>query len=231
MMVTLRLYRQHDLDLITLYRHPNFSLPNAMKTSLCAYVRNESFQIKQPEPYKIGEEKISKIVQMHIQLSEKTEGDVIAWLKNIKEGYRNSVLKNVIRAYISGPCTYSYIKDTESGIKHSTLILNEFENNSKELIEVKGRGYQRTKTKKFDNRKVEDSVLAKEILSNDTKPKKQNNVFVERIDDNDVDVKELEKITKKEEERPQPKEQEQQDTSAITLDDMLDDIDKMMDDF
>lgn len=195
MMVTLRLYRQHDLDLITLYKHPNFSLPNAMKTALCAYVRNEKFFIKQPQPYELGKEKISKIVQMHIQLSYSTEQDVIDWLKNIKEGYRNSVLKNVIRSYMAGPCVYSYVNDAENGITQAGSVIDNFESNIRSTIEIKGRSYNRSQTKRPDNRKVEDSKLAKSILSGKGESNKRN-VFVERIDDDNVDTKKLEEITK-----------------------------------
>ena len=240
MMVTLRLYRQHDLDLITLYRHPSFSLPNAMKRALCGYVRNEKFFIKQPPTYELGNEKISKIVQMHIQLSDKTEGDVIKWLKGIKEGYRNSVLKNVIRSYMAGPCVYSYSINKSEAESLALDVIDNFESNIRETIEIKGRGYTKPVKKKVDTRKVEDSVIAKTILSDNNKPQNKN-VFVERINDDNVDIKKLEEITKtesKEETKKEtPKIQEtvvknepivENDDSAETLDDMLDDIDAMM---
>ena len=245
MMVTLRLYRQHDLDLITLYRHPEFSLPNAMKKALCGYVRNEKFFIKQPSTYELGNEKISKIVQMHIQLSDKTESDVIKWLKGIKEGYRNSVLKNVIRSYMAGPCVYSYSTNASEAANLALDVMDNFESNIRETIEIKGRGYTKPVKRKVDTRKVEDSVIAKTILSDNNKPQNKN-VFVERIDDDNVDVKKLEDITKIEPKKEEikatpvaketPKVQETvvknepviEDDSAETLDDMLDDIDAMM---
>ena len=236
MMVTLRLYRQHDLDLITLYRHPSFSLPNAIKTALCAYVRSEQFSIKQPEPFALSDEKISKIVQIHISLSPSSEGDVIAWLKSIKEGYRNSVLKNIIRSYVCGPCVYSYMINTEEGISKALNTNASFEKNVNELLEIKGRGYKKSSIKKVDNRRVEDSELAKQILSgNNAGETKKETVFIERIADDDVDTKKLEEITKptsntkpvvQQEEETKPQENPEDD--SFTLDDMLDDIDAMM---
>lgn len=239
MMVTLRLYRQHDLDLITLYRHPLFSLPNAIKMSLCGYVRNQKFFINQPEPYEIGNEKISKIVQIHIQLSEKTEKDVIDWLKNIKDGYRNSVLKNVIRAYMAGPCIYSYIKENEDAFENASGVFDTFKSNIKETVDIKGRTYTKSLNPKVDNRKVEDSTLAASILKD--KPAKKEDTFVENISAPDVKkLEEITKVEKQEEIKPKKevkiepvkeiKEEIIQD-DAESLDDMLDDIDAMMDDF
>ena len=237
MMVTLRLYRQHDLDLITLYRHPLFSLPNAIKMSLCAYVRNQKFFIKQPQPYEIGNEKISKIVQIHIQLSEKSEGDVIEWLRNIKDGYRNSVLKNVIRAYMAGPCIYSYIKENNNTFENASNVFDIFESNIRETVEIKGRTYTKSNVKKQDSKKVEDSTLAASILSGNN-IKKENN-FIENI--NEIKKEEKPQINKVEKPKKdvkkaisipkQEKIEPKKETQVENLDDMLDDIDAMMDDF
>lgn len=189
MMVTLRLYRQHDLDLITLYRHPSFSLPNAIKRSLLAYVRREQLAIKQPEPYEISNDKISKTIQMHIYLDAETDNDVIQWLKKTKEGYRNSVLKNIIRGYLVAPCIYSY-QDSEKSVEEAIENNNLSDINIRNLSEIKGKGASsRKKSNKKDTRKVEDSELAKEILNRKTvKSEKTDVVFVERIDDGEKEV-------------------------------------------
>ncbi len=231
MMVTLRLYRQHDLDLIALYRHPNFSLPAAMKTALCAYVRDESFFIKQPMPYAIGNEKISKIIQMHIQLSNTSDKDVIDWIKNIKEGYRNSVLKNIIRAYMLGGTIYPYALNQDISIAKTNKISQLLEENVSEIIEIKGRGYTKSQNntlnksskKPLSNEKIEDSELANKILKGDSGKKPTDKIFVENIE-KEVDTKKLEEITK-----PEPKQADTSPKDVSLLDDMLDDIDAMMD--
>lgn len=186
MMVTLRLYRQHDLDLITLYRHPSFSLANAIKRSLFAYVRKEQLTIKQPEPYQISNDKISKTVQMHIYLDTEIDKDIITWLKKTKEGYRNSVLKNIIRGYLSAPCIYSY-QDSDTAIDDAIENKNLSDINIKNISEIKGKGASsRKKSNKKDTRKVEDSQLAKEILNRKTvKSEKTDVIFIERIDDDE----------------------------------------------
>ena len=227
MMVTLRLYRQHDLDLITLYRNPSFSLPNAIKQALYAYVKKDTFAIKQPEIYELGEEKISKIIQMHIHLNEEIDSDIIAWLKNIKEGYRNSVLKNLIRAYMVGPCLYTYMVNKQTGAENALLNNVIFENNTKTFEELKKKAYR----KSLKNNKKNNDNVADEILKENNK--KSDKIFIERIADDDVDIKELENITKPEPKitQPEPVQEEVNKISetAESIEDILDDIDAMMD--
>lgn len=195
MMVTLRLYRQHDLDLITLYKHPSFSLPLAIKNALFAYVRKEELIIKQPASYNVNNDKIAKTVQIHIQLDETKDTDIIKWLKNTKEGYRNSVLKNIIRGYLSSPCIYFY-QDNADSLKDADENNKLFESNIKNITEIKGKKFPKKSSKKNNIKKVEDSELANEILNRKTVlPQKTNTVFIERIDD-DEKIQELAKTEK-----------------------------------
>ena len=241
MMITVRLYRQHDLDLIALYRHPSFSLPAAIKKALIAYVRQEQLIIKQPEPYEVSKEKISKIVQMHINLNETYDKDIIDWIKNTKEGYRNSVLKNMIRGYIAGPCIYTYQKG-DNAISEATENNDLFDANIRNITTLTSNraSTPRKKTKKIDNRRVEDSLLAKQILSNNpTNDVKKDVIFVERIDDDDIQVEIPTAIKKdpvyiEESNVLQQENTKQSMPSTLTSeddDDMWGDIDSMMDSF
>ena len=146
---------------------------------------------------------------------------------------------------MAGPCVYSYSTNASEAANLALDVMDNFESNIRETIEIKGRGYTKPVKRKVDTRKVEDSVIAKTILSDNNKPQNKN-VFVERIDDDNVDVKKLEDITKIEPKKEEikatpvvketPKVQETvvknepiiEDDSAETLDDMLDDIDAMM---
>ena len=229
MMITLRLYRQHDLDLITLYRHPSFSLPAAIKKALKAYVKKEQFAIKQPPTYELPKEKISKIVQMHISLKEDEDSDIIEWIKDIKEGFRNSVLKNIIRGYLMGPYIFSYQKSSDANdIASENADL--FDSNTRNITTLSANksGLPRKKNKKKDVGKVEDSVLAKEILSDEPK-KKDDKIFVERLE-NEEKVK-IPTEVKKEIKEETKKENNKIETTDSMSDeeDMWGDIDSMMD--
>lgn len=229
MMVTLRLYRQHDLDLITLYKHPSFSLPAAIKRSLIAYVRQEQLTIKQPAPYKLENKKIAKTVQIHIQLDETNDKDIIKWLKSTKEGYRNSVLKNIIRGYLAAPCIYSY-HDEDAALDLSAENNDLFEANIRNITEVKGRATSTRKSKKKDTRRVEDSEIAKEILNRQTvRSEKKDVVFIERIDDDDVKTPEVTKIEKPQEiKKPTTFEQPVQPQEEVDDTDMFNMFDDLM---
>lgn len=223
MMITLRLYRQHDLDLITLYRHPSFSLPAAIKKALKAYVKKEQFAIKQPATYELPKEKISKIVQMHIALKEDEDSDIIEWIKDIKEGFRNSVLKNIIRGYLVGPYVYAYQKSsTACDLASENADL--FDSNTRNITTLSANksGTPRKKNKKKETGKVEDSILAKEILSDEPK-KKDDTIFVERLEDEvKVEIPTAVKETKIESKTETKNE-------SASDEDMWGDIDSMMD--
>lgn len=106
MKIKMRLYRQHDLDLIGLYINPNFSFRLVAKQALISYVRNVPFVIDAPKPV-YPKRKISRIIQTTILVDDQDE-DVTDWIIKTKPGYRNSLIKNVIRGYISSPNVFLY---------------------------------------------------------------------------------------------------------------------------
>ena len=136
MKIKLRLYRQHDLDLIGLYINPDFNFRNAVKHTLTAYVRNEPYTINFPEPV-LPRKKINYLIQICVNLDE-SEGDIADWLVTMKSGYRNSMIKNILRGYMPVPNIYLYNEDIDirtpdtnaktayvdkkSGIKHTDRI-------------------------------------------------------------------------------------------------------------
>ena len=100
MKVMIRLYRKHDLDLISLYYSPEFAFTKAFKEVLINYVRGEYYRIQIPKT--ALPPAIRRVVPLHIILNEETEKDVIDWIRKINNGQRNSMLKNLFRSYIIG---------------------------------------------------------------------------------------------------------------------------------
>ena len=105
MIAVVRLYRQHDLDLITLYYNENIQLGRLIKKVLLNYVSetDEPMVLNFEEPESTTGY-IPKCVRIHINLNESSEVDrkVIALLKEIKSGYRCSFIKALFR----NTCTY-----------------------------------------------------------------------------------------------------------------------------
>lgn len=149
MKITMRLYRIHDLDLLYLYKLPDFSIQKAIKNALKAYISGQDLTIDYPTTDDLL---LPKTAMIHIYLSEKKDAEIIAWLKNISKGYRNSLLKNIVRSYLKEPGIEPYLLDNniqmygllpknnkqESDI--SNKIINEFHldgfNNDNELNKI-----------------------------------------------------------------------------------------------
>lgn len=111
MKVKLRLYRQHDLDLIGLFINPEFNFAKEAKKALAAYVRGKPYVVSSPDPV-LPKKKVSYLIQTNIILDE-SETDVIQWLLSMKSGYRNSLVKNILRGYMSAPNVFLYSEDVD----------------------------------------------------------------------------------------------------------------------
>ena len=101
MQVTVRLYRQHDMDLVGLYRTKDFKFQMHMKNALRAYAQNKTYRIEHPGDEDIRKGYVPKIVQIHIYLNPGKDGDSISMLKTIRTGYRGAFLKALFRKYLN----------------------------------------------------------------------------------------------------------------------------------
>lgn len=97
--VTVRLHRQHDMDLINLYRTPGFQFQKVMKRILIAAATGTTYQLA-AEPSAPEPGYVPKSVPMHFSLdpSIPEEQKAIALLENTKYGLRNSYLKALLRS-------------------------------------------------------------------------------------------------------------------------------------
>lgn len=100
-MAKVRLHRQHDMDLISLYRIDSSYFQTELKKTLIAYVKNNAvtYKIARPDG-EIRTGYVPKSVQFNIRLSEKKEDEarVIRFLDSIKSGQRNAFLKALFRS-------------------------------------------------------------------------------------------------------------------------------------
>lgn len=122
--ITMRLYKQHDLDLFYLYKLPDFSLQIAVKKAIQAFANNNNYVIDYPEwPKDKNFEFGKKTAQIHIFLDEVKDKGAIDWIDSISPGYRNSLLKNLTRQYLNRIPTevYTIIEPLEAEkAKHMT---------------------------------------------------------------------------------------------------------------
>lgn len=117
MKVMVRLYRQHDLDLLSLKKIDGFSVQKAMRSALRAYVRKQDFKVQIPD--KIIAVALPKSSQLHICLSDSADADIIAWLQTVSNGFRNSLIKNIFRSYLSRPIADLYLEKRDTPAQDS----------------------------------------------------------------------------------------------------------------
>ena len=102
MHIILRLYRMHDYDIMLLKynRHINFS--RTVRSMLRSFADNKIYNIDYSEVvYDIDPKNIPYKSQLVINFDEEKDKKVIEMLLNIKDGYRNSFIRDVIRLYMS----------------------------------------------------------------------------------------------------------------------------------
>lgn len=100
-----RLYRQHDMDLITLFFDENVRLCKLMKRTLVNYVNGDDVEMLSFDEPSKTEGYVPKCIRMHIRLNEANEREkaVIDFLASMKPGFRCSFIKALFRnscAYI-----------------------------------------------------------------------------------------------------------------------------------
>lgn len=108
MKITMRLYRQHDLDLLYLYMLDGFSIQTAIKSAIKALVKKTGERMSVPTQSPNGMV-LPNYAQFQICLSATEDSDLIAWIRSITSGYRNALLKSVLRNYLEGPILEPYI--------------------------------------------------------------------------------------------------------------------------
>lgn len=111
---SIRLYRMHDLDLISFIETHEFDFRRAMYCALKAFSKNQHFVIDIPPLRSEGNEldlKKKRFNQIIIFLDEDIDADAIEVLSKVKEGGRNNFLKNLLRLYLCNPISESFLND------------------------------------------------------------------------------------------------------------------------
>lgn len=98
--MSVRLYWQHDLDLLALHESPGLpSFSIICKEALSAYVRNTPYKIFVPD--KVYFTKYVDSKSFTLFLNPKTEQDLIDFLNSVEYGFRCNVLKQIVRGYMN----------------------------------------------------------------------------------------------------------------------------------
>ena len=107
MKIIVRLYRQHDLDLLVLKQGIASSFQKVVREAIRNYVREQPYLIDVSNQLSLSN--TPKSSQFHITLFDDKDSDVIQWLSGVSKGYRNSLIKNIVRSYLSRPVVDGYL--------------------------------------------------------------------------------------------------------------------------
>lgn len=105
----IRLYKIHDLDLITFIEERQFILCKAVYACLKAFCNGKVFVISQP-PKQTSGRGYKRVYQQILKLDTETDQDEIQLLDAIAPGYRNNFLKNLLRLYLACPATELFFR-------------------------------------------------------------------------------------------------------------------------
>lgn len=118
---TIRLNWKMDLDLIAIFKHPDFNFAKFLRMSIVAFVRgDDSFYIIPPErKCEVG--KLDN-VEVHFRLNYETESDVIAFINKVKAGQRCVFIKHVFRFYLRGFYYYPFLSEMYAQPSNSSYM-------------------------------------------------------------------------------------------------------------
>lgn len=132
--VIIRLYRQFDIDLIYMFEYLSeikMDHQKFVKAVIRAYIDHSYIpgqkaewihKLLHPDPDKTLT--LRRKIQYHVLLDPVLDADILDWLETITIGYRNTVIKGLMRGYIGEPCIFPCLVDTDLRFKGSDEQLN-----------------------------------------------------------------------------------------------------------
>lgn len=117
----IRLYRAHDLDLISLMEEYEFNFTKALYCAITAFVNGETFVVKDLELRYTPKSYKKKSILRVLTLNEEKDKKAILFLEGIEKGYRNSFLKNLLRLYLCRPIASAYFGSEQDAMEAEAM--------------------------------------------------------------------------------------------------------------
>ena len=111
------------MDLITLYKNPNFGFHKMAKQAIKAYVQKKPFLMAMPETIDITKKDFKSRYTIFIKLDKDIDKDIIEWLSDVKENFNNAAVKSIIRGSLIGVSAYGCLKNDMDRIESDKLNL------------------------------------------------------------------------------------------------------------
>lgn len=111
MKITIRIYRTHDFDLMSLYQAGNIPLAQVMKQAIIAYYCGEHFRFTVERESIPDLKAMPLVVNLLLSISDYDAPGIEHWIAGLQKGYRNSCFKSIFRHYLDDPCMAFYRED------------------------------------------------------------------------------------------------------------------------
>lgn len=174
---TIRLYRIHDYDLLSLMLLHNFDVRKAMYISLknfCAG-HNTVFETP-PEQYPLPPKMCSE-VRIYIRIDLDEDPEIIDLLSKVREGSRNAFIKGLLRLYLCNPAPNEFM-ETESDADDMVKMLNRTFRDGRRTIHFENmmlsKAYRKSILQQIERNASEENRDRKRKQ----RPRKQNPEFV-----------------------------------------------------
>lgn len=110
---TIRLYRLHDLDLITFIMTHEFDIMHAIYSSVTAFAKGEAFLISIPPITTSEMPQLRRVYTKTLILDTEKDSSTISMLDRISPGKRNNFFKNLLRLYLMYPFSECFFNSSE----------------------------------------------------------------------------------------------------------------------
>ncbi len=117
MQITMRLYRQHDMDLLNIYFNKAFPFTTEIKKTLRAYKEKRNYKIPVDNTSIQFKGYVKPHILIHINLNPKKDTDIIELLSQVQARQRNAFIKAVLRQSMT-------MIPLESFMRNDDLIMN-----------------------------------------------------------------------------------------------------------
>lgn len=111
MLVTVRIYKRHDPDLVNLIENYEFDIKKAVYCALSGYIKHEMFIISLPKKRDVPRKSNGRIIRGDLRLNEVEDEDLIRFISQIPGGERNCTLKTILRLYLRLPINEEWARE------------------------------------------------------------------------------------------------------------------------
>ena len=126
MKVTIRLHRQHDMDLFSIYRTKSYHIGREMKRCLIAYAKMEPYTPPEfnMDDVVVGYIPTSRIIHIELNPNKIDEAAAIELLNHIRRGYRCSFIKALFRSSLAYLPLLAYSDDSGFVTKRANTAMD-----------------------------------------------------------------------------------------------------------